>query len=155
MGFIPDDARWYLADVILEYRVAGDPRNVVHVNTHLVEAGSPEEAYAKAIALGRSSEQSYHNTDGRRVEVIFRGLRALGVIHDPLEDGAELTYTEDIGVTEGQLRAWARPKAELSVFAPREAPTDRPNFLPGEFRWLLLGPDRGEGNDPRTDLNEG
>jgi hypothetical protein len=42
MGFIPKGARWYLADIVLEHIIAGDPRNVVHINTHLVEAGSPE-----------------------------------------------------------------------------------------------------------------
>jgi hypothetical protein len=53
MGFMPKDARWYLADVVLEHTIEGDPRNVVHVNMHLIEADSPEQAYEKAVALGR------------------------------------------------------------------------------------------------------
>src|SRR5579862_35588 len=84
MAYIPKDARWYLADVVLEHTVDGDPRNVVHVNIHLIEAESPERAYEKAIALGRDSAQAYVNTDGREVRVTFRGLRDLNVIHDAL-----------------------------------------------------------------------
>lgn len=87
MGFIPKDAHWYLADVVMEHRIEGDAQNVVHVNTHLVEAGSPDEAYVKALALGRGGEHDYENTDGRQVRVLFRGLRELNVIHEPLEDG--------------------------------------------------------------------
>ena len=40
-GLRPKDARWYLADVVVEHTVEGDPRNVVHVNVHLIEADSP------------------------------------------------------------------------------------------------------------------
>ena len=58
MGFIPEDARWYLADIVLEHIIEGDSRNVVHINTHLVEAESPVEAYEKAVGLGRRSEHS-------------------------------------------------------------------------------------------------
>ncbi len=52
MGFIPADARWYLADVVLEHRVEGGTENLVYVNTHLIEASSPDAAYDKAVALG-------------------------------------------------------------------------------------------------------
>jgi hypothetical protein len=90
MGFIPKDARWYLAGLVLEHTVEGDPRNVVHVNTHLIEADSPDEAYQKANALGRAGELEYANSDGKQVRVAFRGLRDLDVIHEDLEDGAEL-----------------------------------------------------------------
>ena len=78
MGYIPEGARWYLADIVLEHIIDGDPRNVVHVNTHLVEAHSPEEAYAKALDLGRCSELEYLNTDSKQVRVVFRGLPAEG-----------------------------------------------------------------------------
>lgn len=138
MGFIPIDARWYLADVVLEHRIEGESQNVVHVNTHLVEAGSPEKAYEKALALGRRSEHKYENTDGRQVRVVFRGLRELNVIHEELEDGAELMYTEDVGVSEEKLREWDRPKERLAVFAPIEE-KHGPNYLPEVFKGLDEG----------------
>lgn len=129
MGFIPKDARWYLADVILEHQIDGDTQNVVYVNTHLVEAGSPEEAYEKALALGRGVEREYKNSEGARIRVVFRGLRELNVIHEPLEDGAELMYTVDTGVAEERLRGWIARKEQLTVFAPI-APRSGPNLMP-------------------------
>ena len=139
MGFIPKDARWYLADIVLEHRIDGDSQNVVHVNTHLVEAGSPDEAYEKATALGRAGEHEYENTDGHCVRVVFRGLRELNVIHEPLEDGAELMYTEDIGVPEERLREWVRPRDQLGVFAPIEPRPASPNSFPESVMRMLEG----------------
>ncbi len=137
MGFIPKGARWYLAGLILEHTIEGDPRNVVHVNTHLIEADSPEEAYQKANAQGRAGEIEYANTDGRMVRVAFRGLRDLDVIHDDLEDGAELFYEERVGIPEDALAGWVTPKEELAVFAPRQARSGGPNYLPQEIAEML------------------
>jgi len=39
MGFIPKDAKWYLAHIVEEIRVEGDHRNVVHTNQILVRSG--------------------------------------------------------------------------------------------------------------------
>ncbi|MHB1557241.1 MAG: DUF4288 domain-containing protein [Isosphaeraceae bacterium] len=150
MGFIPAGARWYLADIVLEHVIEGDPRNVVHVNTHLVEAESPGEAYEKAIALGRGSELEYLNTDAKTVRVVFRGLRELGVIHDPLEDGAEIAYRESVGVSEAELSGWLVPRERLGVFAPRRPKTDGPNYLPESVMRLLEegGLDRCDREEP-------
>lgn len=130
MGFIPKGARWYLADVVLEHVIEGERRNLVHVNTHLVEAASPEEAYKKARKLGREHQHRYLNTDGMRVRVKFRGLRELNVIHDDLEDGAEISYEEIVSVPESKLKRWARPKKDLGVFAPRRPRRGGPNYMP-------------------------
>ena len=130
MGFVPEGARWYLAEVVLVHVIEGERRNLVHVNTHLVEAPSPEEAYKKAGKLGREAQHSYLNTDGMRVRVKFRGLRELNVIHDDLEDGVELSYEEIVAVPESKLKRWARPKKELGVFAPRRLRRGVPNYMP-------------------------
>src|SRR4051794_9440643 len=133
MAYIPNDARWYLADVVLEHTVEGDPRNLVHINTRLVEADSPEQAFAKATALGRESEQVYTNTAGREVRIRFRGLRELNVIHDELEDGAELTYEESAAVPEPELAGWIRPRERLAVFRDDSGfKRDLPNCMPEE-----------------------
>jgi hypothetical protein len=130
MGFIPKGARWYLADIVLEHVIEGERRNLVHVNRHLVEAASPEEAYKKASKLGRENQLRYLNTDGMRVRLKFRGLRELNVIHDDLEDGAELSYEEVVAVPESTLKRWATPKKELGVFAPRRPRRGGPNYMP-------------------------
>ena len=121
---------WYLADVVLEVSIEDDPRNVVHVNTMLIEADSPETAYVKAITLGQVSEQEYLNTADKIVRIQFRGLRELSVVPDELQDGAELSYEESVGVPPEQLRQWALPKEQLRVFAPTRDRSGSPNYMP-------------------------
>ena len=79
--------------------------------------------------MGQQEEHSYENTDGRRVTGVFRGLGEMNVIHDELEHGAELIYRERVGLSEEQICALVKPKAQLGVFAPRE-PAVGPNYMP-------------------------
>ena len=110
-----------------EITVEGDPRNVVHTNLILVRADSPDEACEKAMELGTAGDQSWENIDGKRVTFRFRGLRDLNVIHDNLEHGAELSYSEDIGMDEASIQKWVTPKDELGVFQPT-LPSARPDY---------------------------
>ncbi|HTU21548.1 MAG TPA: DUF4288 domain-containing protein [Gemmataceae bacterium] len=137
MAFIPSDAHWYLADIVLEHRIEGDSRNVVHVNTHLIDAASPELAYEKALALGHAAELEYLNTEGKQVHIIFRCLRQLNIIPEELEDGAELMYEEMVGIPEEELQQWVRPKETLGVFAPIDSKTDIPNYIPDSVMRML------------------
>jgi Domain of unknown function (DUF4288) len=129
--YIPDDAAWYLADLVEEIRVEGDPRSVVHINTVLVNAQSPEEAFTRACQLGQEAEQDYLNPSGRRVTFVFRGLRNLNVIHDPLEHGGELCFSERVGLSDAEIRGLVRDKDSLGVFCAPE-PLDRPDYSCGE-----------------------
>jgi uncharacterized protein DUF4288 len=131
MAFIPEDAEWYLAEIVQEIFVEGDSRNVVHTNVVLIRADAPEDAYQKALELGDSKNISYENPEGKHVEIRFRGLHDLQVIHDQLEHGAELTYSEDIGMDEEALQRWVSSKEELGVFAPI-TPTAGPDYRSGE-----------------------
>ena len=123
-----DTQVWEFARIV-QMRIEGEQRSLIHINTLLVRADSPEEAHQKACELGRQEERSYENTDGRVVSVIFRGLGELVVIHDELEHGAELAYQEKVGLTEEQIRALVIPKPQLGVFAPRK-PSAGPNYMP-------------------------
>lgn len=140
MAFIPKDARWYLADLVLEHIVQGDRRNVVHINTLLIEANSPQRAYKKALALGRQAEMVYENSDGKKVRVIFRGLRELNVIHEPLEHGSELTYEYHESVPQGELASWVPPKKSLAAFRERRSgfETGEPNLMPASVMKMML-----------------
>jgi Domain of unknown function (DUF4288) len=129
MAWVPKDAKWYLADVIEEIRVKGKKRNVVHVNTLPVRADSPEDAYKKAVKLGRRVNISYKNLAGQKVTCRFRGLKHLLVIYDKLEHGAEILYQEHVGVPKSKLRSWSKPKHRLEVFLPVEAPRG-PDYAP-------------------------
>jgi hypothetical protein len=127
MGHIPEDAKWFLADIVMEIVVQGDSRNVVHVNTTLVRAYSPFEAYERAQELGVQGETSYENSDGKMVTHRFRGLRSLEVIYEPLEHGAELIYTESIAVPEEDIAGLVTSKERLGVFRPI-TPSQAPDY---------------------------
>ncbi|QNI31220.1 DUF4288 domain-containing protein [Alloacidobacterium dinghuense] len=132
MAYIPEDAEWYLAEIILEICVEDDPRNVVHINVVLIHATNPEEAYDKAMKRGKTEEQTYENQQGKSVVSIFKGLRDLLVIHDKLEDGAELSYKEQIGLTKEQVSSLITPKHQLGIFAPVEQ-IDKPDYAAGDI----------------------
>lgn len=132
-AYIPEDAHWYLAEIVLEHRIQNVPETVVHFNLHLVEAGSPEVAYRKAIELGQAGENVYLNTDGAEVRTIFRGLRSLNVVYEELEDGAELVYEESIGLSEEDLVRQIPAREKLGVFAPRRMSVEGPNYMPGDI----------------------
>jgi hypothetical protein len=98
-AFIPKDAKWYIAEIIQDFRFEDGSESLVHINFVLVRADSPEEAYSNALALGKDGEISYKNTDGVGVNVAFRGLHDLNIIHDELEHGAEILYERRLSGT--------------------------------------------------------
>jgi Domain of unknown function (DUF4288) len=154
MGYVPKDAKWYLADIVLEIAIEDDPRNVVHTNLVLIRADSPEEAYQKAIELGTSNEASWENIDGKRVTFRFRGLRDLNVILSrKLEHGVELSYCESIGMDEAAIQKWVTLKEELGVFSQID-PSTGPDYrssdivekIYDEFPHLRRGGDKSKPN---------
>lgn len=129
MAYIRDDGKWYVAEIIMECQVEGNPRNVVHINIVLVRADSPEEAFEKAEELGCDEEDSYFNTNDQKVTFRYRGLRELNVIHDELEHGAELMYEKKVGVQEDELQEMISLKSDLSVFRDSQPQdSDYPNY---------------------------
>ena len=118
MAYIPEDARWYLAELVVEFRIEGEIENLVHINIVLVEAASPDQAYEKAMSLGRDHQMNYTNTDGKSVAAIFRGLRDLNVIHGELEHGTELIYEKLTGLPESRVAGLVSGREDLGVFAP-------------------------------------
>ena len=142
MAYIPENAKWYLAAMVEEITVEGDSRSVVHKNYILIRGESPEDAYEKAQELGKRSDVSYDNPGGRLVQIKFRGLSQLNVIHDELEHGAELLYEELLGLSEEQVEALVRPKEDLGVFqptSPRAGPDYSSRQVLEEARRLIEG----------------
>jgi Domain of unknown function (DUF4288) len=127
MGYISKDAKWYLAEIVVQITVEDDPRIVVHTNMVLIHADSPEQAYEKANELGKQSDTSYDNSEGKLVTIKFRGLHDLNVIHDKLEHGAEIIYREDLVMNEQEIQGLVSAKKDLGVFAPIE-PSRGPNY---------------------------
>jgi hypothetical protein len=137
MGFIPEDARWYIADLLEEITISGESKNVLHRNSILIRADSPEEAYEKAGNFGRNSETSYLNSKNQNVSIKFRGIAELDVIRDQLEDGAELMYTERIGVAEDEITKLIPRKEQLGIFRPIK-PSPAPDYGSKEVRQAAL-----------------
>jgi hypothetical protein len=127
MAYVPEDAEWFLADLVQETRVAGNKRNIVHINYVLIRASSPKEAYDLAMKLGKQSAISYQNPKGKRVTTLFHGLGNLDVIYDPLEHGCEIMFREKLGVTKKGIKKLVRPKRELEVFQPIRTRPGRPD----------------------------
>jgi len=131
--YIPPGAQWYLAQIVEVIEVEGARHFVVHINTHLVRAANPREAHRKAVVLGRRSRATYLNPEGRKVRSWFAGLKELVVVHEPLEDGAELLYTRRVVRSKKKAVAFARPKSHLGVFAPRR-PFNGPSYMPANIQ---------------------
>jgi len=115
MAYIPPDAEWYIAEIIEEIRVPGRRRNHVWINTVLVHASSPEEAYSKSLKLGRDGNHSYKNMYGEKVVCKFRGIRELMVVHDTLEHGCELFFRSKF-LNENGIKRQISKKNDLSIF---------------------------------------
>lgn len=129
MPYIPKDAKWYVAELVMECRIEGEPHNVVHVNIVLVRANSPEEAFKKAEELGREGEDSYLNYTNQKTVWTYHGLRDLNVIHDELEHGAELMFEEKIDISEDAVQDMITTKSQLNVFRPDKlGDSSRPNY---------------------------
>ena len=116
--FIPESTEWFIGELVEEFQAADQPENLVHINTILIQADSPEVAYEKAITLGESANRVFTNSDGVDVRVTFRGLRGLYPVYDRLEDGAELLYEKREGMSDEAIAKLVKPKEELAVFSP-------------------------------------
>lgn len=127
MAYIPENVKWYLAELVEEIKVVGEDENVVHNNLVLIRADSPVEAYTKAMARGVELNDSYETPDGKQVIATFRGLSDLNAILDELEDGAELAYEELLDLSEEEIAEMLPDKAELGVFQSSEEDTPDTN----------------------------
>jgi hypothetical protein len=116
--FIPENTEWFIGELVEEFKAADQTENLVHINTILIRADSPETAYEKALTFGEAVNRVFINTDGIEIRVSFRGLRGLYPVYDRLEDGAELLYEERKGMSDEVIAKMVKPKEELAVFSP-------------------------------------
>ena len=116
MTYTPKNIQWYLAELVMECNIEGDLRNVIHINTILVRADSPEEAFEQAEQLGRQGEDTYYNETNQQVVWKYRGLRGLNFIYEELEHGAELIFEEKINIPEDEVQEFLTHKSQLNVF---------------------------------------
>ncbi len=121
---------WYLAELVLEHAIEDEPRNVVHINTHLIRAKSESQAEKKANAKGEESAISYKNTDGKNVDLKFRGIRCLYELLDGVQDGAEIIWEEHVSVSEDKIQKWLTPQDPKRS---RRRARALPNYMPEDI----------------------
>lgn len=125
MGYISSDTEWYIAEVVMEITVRGSRRNALHRNLVLINAHSAQEAYDKTVRIGQNGETQYDNLKDQRVEIRFRGISKLDAVYEPLEDGAELAFEEQLGVPESDILRMIPAKEELEAFVAPSPGEDR------------------------------
>lgn len=123
-------AEWYIADLVIELNIENDSRNVVMRLAVLVNADSHDQAYDRAMELGKQQRASYKNKENKTVTTKFRGLENLKAICDEPVHGALIMSREDIDVKEDMIRQWLTPKEKLSVFTPPPDIGDKPDYFP-------------------------
>ncbi|MBZ5520842.1 MAG: DUF4288 domain-containing protein [Acidobacteriia bacterium] len=116
-------ARWYVAKLIEEIAVQDDPLKVIHRTVTVIYANSEDEAYEKALSLGKEREITYRNPVDKLVRTTFWGLGELNVIHDNPDHDADFFHEEP---------TVHRPQPKKRAPHRWAAGTDRPVFNPIE-----------------------
>ena len=121
-------ARWYVAKLIEEIAVEDDPLKVIHRTVTVIYANSEQEAYEKALSLGKEREITYRNPLDKLVRTTFWGLGELNVMHDTLDHGGDFFHEEPVirrpqPVQQHRKKApqqWAMGAGRQPVFTPVE-----------------------------------
>lgn len=114
-----ENRNWYIAEIIekcepLDRNEKQDLRRVTTWgNHHLIKANSAEKAYEKAIKIGKEAEYQFTNTDKVEMEWIFVGIAELVPIHEDIEDGAEIMWTDYGFISERKTKRFALTKEEI------------------------------------------
>jgi hypothetical protein len=110
--------KWFVATIILKCEVDGKPTTsgewTCVEQIHLVRGSNRDDAYEKALSLGKSQETSYQNAEGKAVTWKFTGLENLEELASKrVRDGTEvwgrIFHTEN-------PEAFTPEKEGLSVF---------------------------------------
>lgn len=117
-----DQSRWYLTTILMILTIENEGRNVVHRNLHLIKAISDDDAYEKALKLGKDSETSYLNPKGKLVDISFYGLIDLELTTEQeIYDGVELRFDEIGDVNPNELKDLVSLKKNLSIFSNKKS----------------------------------
>lgn len=82
MADSPESARWYIAELVEELILDGNPRNVVHRKTQVIFADCPADAYEKALSLSTEHEIGYLNQSHKLAQTRYWGLNELNLLHN-------------------------------------------------------------------------
>ena len=142
MAYIPKNAVWYIADVIEEITVQGYKSCSIHINTVLIKASSPDDAFQKANEIGNTYNNTYKNIHQETVICAFRGLKNLNIISEELEHGAELAYVRLERIRRTSVASFISDKSDLAVFrdiTPISGPNMMPDWTDKELKQRIQG----------------
>jgi len=101
-------------------RLTNRSRCLFWENTVILKAKDREVAFRKATALAKSNAtgtwELLGDPPGRLGRWIFEGITSLLPIYEPLQDGAEVLWSEYKNKTLGVLRRRIKSKATLEAF---------------------------------------
>ena len=86
------------------------------MNTRLLRARNREEAYRKAMKLGRAGYPS-KTRDG---EWRFAGISMLLPVHEEIEDGAEILWKDRGRLSVKKIKSLTKSKRQLPVFKDKD-----------------------------------
>ena len=111
---------WFMAVIVRGAHVDGilDDERIGDLLYRLVEATDAEQAYARALELGRATVDEYDDEDGTRVTLASLGLADLTEIGPgPLAHGTEV-YSQLLHNKPSEMVVGE--KEELTVFEPED-----------------------------------
>lgn len=124
---------WYLGKIV-EFPIIKDKKTKRIINSNyqmywindiLIKAKNSEEAYNKLIDYGKSGNYTFTNTNGNRVTWKFAGVNDLLLIHDELDDLAEIACYERIVRNTKNIFKLIPQKEKLTVFKWEESKKNR------------------------------
>ena len=111
---------WYYGSYVLRFVEIAEPGNddpekrfPTWENTVLVRAKTLEAAYRKVERIGKSQTKPYRGgPKGARVKWAYVGVSDVLPIHEKIEDGSEIAWTDHGSRKLKNVRRWVRPVAE-------------------------------------------
>lgn len=116
---IKNTGNWFLVEIIEKYEPidsdkSNDLRRVTTWgNYHLINADSASKAYDKAILLGKQNNYKFTNSDKVKIKSEFLGIGDLLLIHEDLEDGAEIFWDDYGFISAKRSERLVKTKKEL------------------------------------------
>lgn len=117
---IENNGDWFLADIVERAEMVGrdktnpNRRCLTWTNTILIQASSLDEAYDKALKVGRNNySMRYKAASGGTCSWKGLGLSSLVPIYDNIGDGAELTFTDEGHIAAKTSQRLVKTKSEI------------------------------------------
>ncbi len=93
-------------------KLSANSRCLVWENTRLIRAKNRQEAYHKAMKLGRAG----HPSKTKGGEWRFAGISMLLPVYEDIEDGAEILWVDRGLLAVSKIKKLAKTKRQLPVF---------------------------------------